>query len=77
MGWGGGWGRGCRHRHWYHATGLPGWVRFGYSRAWGRGPYGAVPTPEQQAEALKVQADWLEKELEAIKRRLAELEESE
>ncbi len=23
------------HRHVYHATGLPGWVRFGYSPGWG------------------------------------------
>jgi len=23
------------HRHMYYATGLPGWVRFGYSPGWG------------------------------------------
>jgi hypothetical protein len=26
----GGYGRGHRHRWWYRATGMPGWMRYGY-----------------------------------------------
>ena len=69
-GWGGG-GRGWRH--WFHATGLPGWVRFGgASPAWGYGPY-APPTPEQETEDLKTQAEWLKEQLDAINQRIEEL----
>ncbi len=48
MGWG--------FRHMYYLTGLPGWVRFGYSPGWGALPpgayyllYGQWPTPQMQA----------------------------
>jgi hypothetical protein len=44
---------GNRHRHMYYATGLPGWMRFGYSPGWGGLPPGATylmtgqwPTPQ-------------------------------
>ena len=49
-----------RHRNMYYATGLPGWMRFGYSPGWvGRSPSGLgpcaqyllsgqFPTPEMQ-----------------------------
>ncbi|MGQ9493074.1 MAG: DUF5320 domain-containing protein [Anaerolineae bacterium] len=72
LGLGGGWGRGFRWRHWYYATGLPGWVRFGYGPAWGWG----VPsvTQEQETEMLKAQAKALQDQLDAINKRLAELE---
>jgi len=78
-GWGGGWGRGWRWRHWYYATGLPGWARFGYAPAWGPppvAPYGpyAPPTREQEAEFLKAQSEWLKEQLDAISQRIAELE---
>jgi hypothetical protein len=63
----GGRGRGQRWRHWYKATGLPRWARFGPAPAW------EPPTPEQEAEALQSQAEWLSGKLEAIKRRLEEL----
>ena len=38
--WGGGQGRGGGRgwRHWYYATGLPGWARFGYPAAGGVPP---------------------------------------
>lgn len=48
------------HRNMYYATGLPGWMRFGYSPGWvgrsssGLGPaahfltYGQWPTPQMQ-----------------------------
>lgn len=33
------------HRNMYYATGLPGWMRFGYSPGWiGRSPTGLPPT---------------------------------
>ncbi|MGD2147681.1 MAG: DUF5320 domain-containing protein [Anaerolineae bacterium] len=73
--WGGGWGRGRGWRHWYYATGLPGWARFGYAPAWG--PYGPSPAPEQEVEFLKAQAEGLKAQMEAISRRIAELEEEE
>jgi hypothetical protein len=81
--WGGGWGRGRGWRHGYDATGLPGWGRFGYAPAWGEppaGPYGAYaapPTPEQETEYLKAQAETIKVELDAINQRLAELEQKE
>lgn len=33
-----------RHRRWYRLTGLPGWMRFGFSPGWvGRSAYGLGP----------------------------------
>lgn len=82
-GWGGGWGRGRGWRNMYYATGLPGWARYGYAPAWGAppavpyGPYGAPPTPEQEAELLRTQAEWLQQQLDAISQRITELEQEE
>ena len=69
--WGGGGGRGWRHQ--YYATGMPGWARYGYAPAWG-GPYAAPPTPEQETEFLKAQAEGLKEQLDAISQRIAALE---
>lgn len=80
---GGAWGGpGSRRgwRHWYHATGLPGWARFGHAPAWGMprpggySPYAGPPTPEQEVEFLRAEAEWLEEQLEAITGRIEELE---
>ena len=68
---GGGWGRGQRWRHWFYATGLPRWARFGSAPDW------EPPIPEQETEALKAQAEWLQGELDAIQQRLGELEQTE
>jgi hypothetical protein len=65
-GFGGG-GRGWRH--WFHATGLPGWTRFGGLAS----PY-QKPHPELEKQALKNQAEALESELDFIKKRLGEIE---
>jgi hypothetical protein len=79
-GWGGGWGRGRGWRNMYYATGVPGWARFGYAPAWGAppapayGPYAAPPTPQQETEFLKAQAEWLQQQLDGISERIAELE---
>jgi len=73
-GWGG-WGGGYRWRHLYYATGLPGWARYGYAPVWGAPAvgYGAQPTPEQEVEFLKTQAEWLKQQLDAISQRITEL----
>ena len=83
MGWGrgGGWGR----RNWFHATGQPGWQRAaygapafgapGYAAAYGA-PY-AAPTKDQQLEAMKDEAGYLQQALEDIQKRIAELESEE
>jgi len=84
MGWAGGaaWGGrggrggGWRHRNWYYATGLPGWVRFGYGPAWGAplgGPGAPAPTREQETEFLRQQAEWLKEQLDAVAKRIEEL----
>ncbi len=38
---------GYRHRYMYYMTGLPGWMRFGFSPGWlGRSPTGLPPTAQ-------------------------------
>jgi hypothetical protein len=73
---GSGRGGGRGWRHWYYATGLPGWARAGYAPAWGAAPYQAppAPTPEQEASLLKAQAENLRAALEQIEKRLADIE---
>jgi len=84
-GWGRGfWGRGRGWRNWYYATGLPGWARAGYGwPAWGGavGPYvpfpgPAAPTPEQELEVLRQQAEFLQNSIDAVNKRIEELEKS-
>ena len=68
---GGGRGRGLRHV--YHATGLPGWARYG--AGYNPGYYGTpIMTAEQEAEALRVQAQAMQDHLGALNQRIAELE---
>lgn len=67
-------------RHWYQATGLPGWARFGYAPGWGPSPaaafapYAEPPAPEQEVAFLRAEAEWLQEQLEAITQRIEELE---
>jgi len=78
MGHGGGhWGGGGHGwRHWYYATGLPGWMRagggFGRPGAYGF-PYAPATTREQELELLREQAKYFNDSLEAINARLDEL----
>jgi|LSQX01.3.fsa_nt_gb hypothetical protein len=60
------WGRG--HRWMYHATGLPGWMRFGADVS-----ATTPPAPDERA-MLQAQADRLRAELDAITARLAALD---
>ncbi len=66
-GWGCGGGRGWRRQ--FYATGLPHWARFG-----GYSGYAPQFTPEQERLALKAQAETMQTEVDAIRKRLAELE---
>lgn len=69
-GWGRGFGGGRRGwRHWFHATGLPGWMRFG-----GRAATYQKPDPELEKQALKNEAEFLQVELDSIRKRLGEIE---
>jgi len=77
-GFGRGGGGGWRHRHWYHATGMPGW-----QRAWMAGPAYAPPyaapftpmmTKEQELEALKNQAKYFEQALENLRGQIRAVE---
>jgi hypothetical protein len=73
----GGRGRGMMHRHWFHASGYPGWARYdmGYP-AWGMEPmpYPQEMEPAEESTVLKEQADYLKTQLEDIQKRLSELE---
>lgn len=60
-------GRGWRNQ--FHATGMPGWMRFGAFNA----PFRA-PDADSEKQALRQQADALQAELEAIRKRLDEIE---
>ena len=72
-GWFGGGGRGWRH--WYYATGLPGWYRAGYAPAWYPSPFPAPMTAAQEASILEEQARLLREELERLDERLKALRE--
>jgi hypothetical protein len=84
-GGGRGGGRGRGWRHWYYATGLPGWARAGWAPAGGPAAYGAYPPyaaapyapavpANVELDALKSQAEYLRGTLEEIQKRMAELE---
>jgi hypothetical protein len=88
--WGRGWGGGGRgRRHWYYATGLPGWMRFGWggqwptpqmAAAWGAGPWAyGPPAPgpmprQQELQMLRDHAEALRAQLDQISARIEELE---
>lgn len=74
--WGRGFGGGGRGwRNMFYATGLPGWTRYGDYGApyWYPAAY-QRPDPEMEKQALRNQADYLQSELDAIRRRLDEIE---
>jgi len=71
-------GRGRGFRHMYYATGVPGWARFGGRTAppMNPGGYQAFEPMESEQEILSRQAEALHSELDSIKKRLAEIEQS-
>jgi len=64
-GGGGGWGGGWGWRNRYYATGAP---------QWASGWWGPSPAPEHEHEWLAEHAKALEREIEEVRARLAELE---
>jgi hypothetical protein len=78
-GWGrgfGGRGGGRGWRHWFYATGLPGWARagFGYPYAPDPAPVAQAPTPESELAGLKQQAQYFQEAVDEINKRIEELE---
>jgi hypothetical protein len=73
---GSGGGRG--RRNWYYATGLPGWMRAQTGLpAFGMRPAyypAAALNLEEELNALKGQAEYLEDALDGIRKRIAEIE---
>lgn len=70
-------GGGRGHRHWYYATGLPGWVRDGrsFSRSYWNAPF--VPpaiSRSEELEMLRDEAGYFEETLEGLKQRISKLE---
>lgn len=78
-GWGRGRGGGRGRRHWFWATGVPGWARAGVGwPAWGApvAPFAPAmtPAPQQELEALKQQASYFQDALKDIQERIDELQ---
>lgn len=78
-------GRGRGYRHWFWATGLPGWIRaaYGYPAFGGWvNPYvypyyGGDAGQLEEIDILKEQAEVLKQQLQDIQDRIKEIEESE
>jgi len=80
--WGGGRGRGWRNRA--YAAGFPGWAPAAQGLpawggalnpyAYGGAPFAPATTPQHELDGLKDQAEYLEDSLDAIKKRIEELE---
>ena len=80
-GWfGHGGGRGQGHRHWFFATGMPGWARAGYGGP-GYGPaaypFAQEMTAKDEMNMLKDQAKFLQDQLKDIQERISTLEKAE
>jgi len=59
---------GNRHRNMYYMTGLPGWMRFGYSPGWiGRSPTGMPPGAQYitQTGQMPQFASWMQQQAPA------------
>ncbi|MBN2010413.1 DUF5320 domain-containing protein [candidate division KSB1 bacterium] len=65
----GAFGRGRGHRHWFYTTGLPRWARGGYPVMFEQ-PYDDV----EELDYLKNQAKTMQKSLDAVTKRIEELE---
>jgi hypothetical protein len=59
-------GGGRGWRHWFKATGVPGWMRFGRGGA----PFVAAPGADAEKQMLSEQARALQDQLDTIKMRL-------
>ncbi len=73
--WAHGFGAGRGWRHWYYATGLPGWMRYGRHRPMlGYPAFFAQPDPEMEKQWLRRDAEALKSELDSIQERLSAIE---
>lgn len=70
---GGFFGGGRGYRHWFHATGLPGWMRGRGAGWWHDAPAPPPVSREQRIEALQGEARMLEEELAGIRREIDSL----
>lgn len=79
----GGYGQGWRHRHWYFATGVPGWQRAQAGWGWPGDaapfaePLGPTLTREEELDSLKRQAKGFAQALDELHARIREIETSE
>lgn len=62
-------GGGRGWRNWFHATGIPGWMRFG-----GNAAPSQKLDPENERQVLKNQAEMLQTEMNNVKKRLDEMD---
>lgn len=62
-------GSGRGWRHWYHATGLPGWARWRARPDWPE-----PPAPDAEKQMLQARTRALQAELEALRKQLDEME---
>jgi hypothetical protein len=69
-GFGSGFGRGRGNRRMFCATGIPGWERYGYGAN-----TGANPAAFDEKAFLSNQAEYLENQLQQVKKRLSNLNE--
>jgi len=79
-GWfGRGGGRGRGYRHWFHATGMPGWARAGYGGFYGPAAFPYMPemNAKDEMNMLKDQAKMLQDQLKDIQERISTLEKTE
>lgn len=72
-------GGGRGYRHWYYATGMPGWARAGYGYpVMPPMPAAGAPAPtitaEEEIEALKQQAEYFNESLAQINKRIEQLQ---
>jgi hypothetical protein len=74
MGRCGGRGGGWRHRHWLHATGLPGWQRAQLRGSGTGGSFTAAASKEQDLAAMKREATNLESALGDLRARIEQIE---
>ncbi|WP_157109814.1 DUF5320 domain-containing protein [Thermanaeromonas toyohensis] len=68
----GGFGRGWRHMYW--ATGLPGWLRFGWSPLFAAGGAVSAWRRDLYAEWLRGYAGFLESQLDALRAQIGALQ---
>jgi hypothetical protein len=59
----------------YYATGMPGWQRAGFGPGYGAGYVPPMPTREDELDALRAEAEYLQGQLEAVTKRIEEMEE--